>query len=226
MSDEAKMNNKVKIGLSFPLLVIAGALVIGGIGYYAIYSIHERSNASIRDSALLDPVEGKLIEEVQRKTSDELMLKDEEIAWQRNIIALQQRQIDVLLARKLSVHSDPGETAKLDNDIEKLNKDIEEREKKIEALEADKIAIMKNSASSLPAGIPVQPAIALFQEQGWPEIPVAAETDQAEQGKDAAVNYEQTIDRLKETINEKNREIQRLSAQVEALRISREGMNE
>ena len=219
------MNSNAKSGLSFPLLVIVGALAIGGAGFYVLYSIHEKNDAVIRDTSSLGSVEGKLIEELQRRTSAEMMLRD-------TVIALQQMQIDGLLARKSEVHGDPAETAGLD-------REIAERGKIIAGLEAEKAAIMENYwkelAANIPPDMPVQAAIARVLEKDWAGLPVSVETIRYEsvENEGGTAHYEQIVEQLREEntslaarIDEKDREIRQLSARIEALVISRTGMNE
>jgi len=217
------MSQNVKTGFSFPLLVIAGALAIGGVGFYVLYRMYEKDDAIIRGTSSLGSVEGKLIEELQRRTSAEMALRD-------TVITLQQEQIDGILARKPEVRGDPAETARLE-------REIAEREKTIADLEAEKTEIMENYwkqlALHIPPDTPAQTAIDHLWESDWVEIPFFNEPDQSETEEDASVQYEQIIDQLTEEktrltrrLDEKDREIGRLSAENQALRMSRLGMNE
>ena len=198
------MNNSAKIGLSFPLLVIAGAVIIGVVGFGVLYGMHERSNINIRSPKSLESVEGKLIEELYRKTNAEMILKDTEIAMQK-------KRINELLARKMNMA--PAEAAKLNNEIE-------ESEKQIANLEADKEAIMENYwkeiIKNVPPDTPVQIALDQLLEENSINTPLNTSI------------YDQIIEQLREenlnlteTIDKKDRELALFSAQLEAYQRSR-----
>ena len=225
------MSNNAKSGLSFPLLVIAGALAIGGAGFFVLYRMYEKNDASIRDTSSLGSVEGKLIEELQRKTNAEMTLRD-------TVIALQQIQIDGLLARKSEARDDPAETARLE-------REIAERGKIIAGLEAEKTAIMENYwkelAADIPPDTPMQAAIVQVLEKDWAELPDSVETIRYESVEDTnadseredAAHYEHIIEQLKKEntslaarIEERDSKILQLSATIDALERSRRSMNE
>ena len=200
------MSAKIYTGLSFPLLVIIGALVIGAAGFFGIKIIHEKTDALIRKTSPLDSVEGKLIEELQRETSAEMEYKDIEIA-------LQQKRINELLALRSTASDSEAET-------KIINSEIEEAEKNIESLELEKTAIMDNYWKELIANIspdtPVQTALDQLLETSIAYSPAYEANEQIiEQLREENL-------KLTELLDDKDREIGLLFSQVQALLRARE----